>query len=212
MNSETQNLTRNDRVSPVTSDAICPCRGILKKQGAICPRRGVLISGQGAICPHRGVLISEQGALQQSPVVVLNEQGFSHTNGRERVKKLGHAKGRGIRLATWNIGTLTSKTMELVDVMRRRKINIACLQETKWRGGKARELEEGYKLLYSGSDGTRNGVAIVVDLDLKDNIVNVRRISDRILSIKLALGREIMHIISAYAPQVGLDKETKKFF
>ena len=86
MNSETQNLMRNDRASPVTSDAICPRRGILKKQGAICPRRGVLIS--------------EQGALQQSPIVVLNEQGFSHTNGRERVKKLGHAKGRGIRLAT----------------------------------------------------------------------------------------------------------------
>ena len=54
--------------------------------------------------------------------------------GRGRVKKLGQ-KGRvqesRMRLGTWNIGTLTGKSMEVVEVMVRRMINIMCLQETK---------------------------------------------------------------------------------
>ena len=46
-----------------------------------------------------------------------------------------------IRLAIWNIGSSTGKTRELVDVMNRRGISIACLQKTKWVGEKAREIE-----------------------------------------------------------------------
>ena len=41
--------------------------------------------------------------------------------------------------------------MELVDTLIRRKVNIAYLQETKWVGSKAKELENnGYKIYYSG--------------------------------------------------------------
>lgn len=42
-----------------------------------------------------------------------------------------------------------------------------------------------YKLLYSAVDSIRNGVRIIVGRDLKDTIANVRRIDDRILSIKI---------------------------
>ena len=57
-------------------------------------------------------------------------------------------KKRNTRLATWNIGTLTSKSMELVEVMKRRRVSVARLQETKWKGGKAKELADGYKLSF----------------------------------------------------------------
>ncbi|CAK9304166.1 unnamed protein product [Gordionus sp. m RMFG-2023] len=46
-------------------------------------------------------------------------------------------------------------------ILRRRKIHIACLQETRWNGTKARELGEGYKFFYSGSPNRRNGVRIL---------------------------------------------------
>jgi len=62
-----------------------------------------------------------------------------------------------LRCASWNIGTLTSKSIELVQVLRRRKVNIACIQETKWVGAKAREID-GYKLWYSGGSKARNGM------------------------------------------------------
>lgn len=44
-------------------------------------------------------------------------------------------------------------------------------------------------------------------------VVEVRRVNDRMMIIKLAsCGRADFNIISAYAPQAGLDKEVKKHF
>ena len=85
---------------------------------------------------------------------------------RGRAKKLGH-KGRvqesRMCLGTWNIGTLTGKSMEVVEVIVRRR-SIMCLQETKWVGLKAKDLENlGFKLWYSGTNRMRNGVGIIVD-------------------------------------------------
>lgn len=57
-----------------------------------------------------------------------------------------------------------------------------------------------------------NGVEIVVGYDIKDRIVNVRRNGDKILSIKLTLEKELVHVNSSYAPQVGLYEKTKKQF
>lgn len=45
--------------------------------------------------------------------------------------------------------------IELVVVLCRRKIDIAFLWETKWRGGSAKELGEEYKLLCLGADEIR---------------------------------------------------------
>ena len=48
---------------------------------------------------------------------------------------------------------------------------------------------------------------------LKDKVVQVRRISDRLTSVKLVLEDDIINIISAYAPQVGWDEKVKiQFF
>ena len=55
-----------------------------------------------------------------------------------------------VRLTSWNIGSLTGKSIELIKSLHRRKISITCVQETKWVGAKAREVD-GYKLWYSGS-------------------------------------------------------------
>ena len=43
-------------------------------------------------------------------------------------------------LASWNIASLTGKSIELVKALHRRKISIACIQENKWVGAKAKEL------------------------------------------------------------------------
>lgn len=51
---------------------------------------------------------------------------------------------------------------------------------------------------------------IVVGCDLKDVTINVRKVGDRILIIKFVLGKELLHVINVYAPQVGSNKETKR--
>jgi len=114
-------------------------------------------------------------------------------------------------LAPWNIGSLTGKSIELVKSLRRRKISIACVQETKWIGAKAREID-GCKLRYLGSTKAKNGVSILVEKDLADQVVEVRRKSDRIMAIKILVGSVFVNVVSVYAPQVGLPEDTKKLF
>ncbi|XP_021846821.1 uncharacterized protein [Spinacia oleracea] len=118
-----------------------------------------------------------------------------------------------MRFGTWNIGSLTGRLVEVVEVMRRRRINILCLQETKWIGNKAREIAPwGYKLWYSGKTRGSNGVGILIDQEYIDDVVDVSRKSDRIMSIKLVIGDEVVTIVSAYAPQAGLDDSTREEF
>ena len=61
---------------------------------------------------------------------------------RRRRDKEG--KGKTIRIATLNVGSMTGRGQEVVDFMERRKINIMCVQETKLKGSKARELGNGF--------------------------------------------------------------------
>eukprot|EP00268_Persea_americana_P000695 TRINITY_DN10213_c1_g1_i4.p1 TRINITY_DN10213_c1_g1~~TRINITY_DN10213_c1_g1_i4.p1 ORF type:complete len:121 (-),score=6.38 TRINITY_DN10213_c1_g1_i4:64-426(-) len=102
--------------------------------------------------------------------------------------------------------------MKLVKVMKRIRVSVACLHETKWKGDKAKEFADSYKLLYAGKNNTRNGVGIVVDKVLKEKIVGVKRLGDKVIAIILVLEEDIIHIISAYAPQAGLDESVKSNF
>ncbi|XP_075095177.1 uncharacterized protein LOC107779207 [Nicotiana tabacum] len=61
-------------------------------------------------------------------------------------------------------------------------------------------------------DGGRNGVGILVDKDLHELVVEVRRVNDRLMTIKLVVGGFTLNIIRVYAPQTGLDEEVKRHF
>ncbi|KAK3541862.1 hypothetical protein QTP86_008193 [Hemibagrus guttatus] len=50
------------------------------------------------------------------------------------------------------------KGRELADMMERRKVDILCVQETRWKGNKARSIGAGFKLFYYEVDSKRNGV------------------------------------------------------
>ncbi|XP_055826424.1 uncharacterized protein LOC129894820 [Solanum dulcamara] len=116
-----------------------------------------------------------------------------------------------LRVGSWNIGSLIGKSIELVKSLERRKINIDCVQETRWVGFKARDVD-GFELWYSGGSRDRNGVGILVDVDLRECVVELKRISDRMMFIKLVIGRLIVNVVGAYAPHVGLNEEVKRLF
>ncbi len=87
------------------------------------------------------------------------------------------------------------------------------MQETRWKGNKSREIGEGCKLLYSGANNQgRNGVGIILDREWREDLVQVERRSDRIMSVKIAVGKFNLYIICAYAPQVGCTAEEKDEF
>jgi len=68
---------------------------------------------------------SRSDAPHRRSVVVSNEQEFSHFYEQVRVNKLAHEYR--IRLASWNICSLTGKLAVLVDTMVRRNVSILCV-------------------------------------------------------------------------------------
>jgi exonuclease III len=118
-----------------------------------------------------------------------------------------------IRLGSWNVRSLTGKLRELIDTAIRRRVNILCVQETKWTDQKAKEVENtGSKLRYTEKKRSRNDVVILIDKSLKNGVVAVRRQGDRIIMIKLVFEDLVLNVISAYAPQVGLNDDVKRRF
>jgi hypothetical protein len=65
-------------------------------------------------------------ALYRCPDVVSNEQGSSHLTRRVRGARKLVGQSR-IRLGSWNVGSLTGKLRELVDIAIRRRVNILCV-------------------------------------------------------------------------------------
>ncbi|KAK3539909.1 hypothetical protein QTP70_019554 [Hemibagrus guttatus] len=129
---------------------------------------------------------------------------------RQREKRKG--KSVGLRIGTLNVGTMTGKGRELADVMERRKVDILCVQETRWKGSKARSIGAGFKLFYYGVDSKRNGVGVVLKEEFVRNVLEVKRVSDRVMSLKLEIEGVRLNVVSGYAPQVGCELEEKERF
>ena len=107
---------------------------------------------------------------------------------------------------------MTGRGRELADMMERRNVDILCLQETKWKGSKARNIGGGCKLFYNGADGRKNGIGIVVREELAESFMEVKRVSNRLMAMKLEVKGFILNIVSAYAPQVNNNIEQKNDF
>ncbi|XP_071740380.1 uncharacterized protein [Rutidosis leptorrhynchoides] len=113
-----------------------------------------------------------------------------------------------IRAGSWNVDTLTGKRYELVETLHKRKVDILCVQETRWKGRGAVKIMD-YKLWFSGSRVARNGVGIFIGPPYNENVVDVSRRCDRIMSVRLVIQEVTYTIISAYAPHAGLGAAEK---
>ena len=87
--------------------------------------------------------------------------------------------------------------------MERRGINIKCVHETKSKDTKANKIGDVYRLFQPGIQNKRNGVGVILDNELKENVIGVKRVPDRVMSLGVSIGKEVCKILSAYAPQVG---------
>ena len=70
----------------------------------------------------------------------------------------------------------------------------------------------GCKIFYSGADGRKIGIGIVVREELAKSVLEVKRVSDRLMAMKLEIKGLILNIVSAYAPQVNNSMEEKNDF
>ena len=66
--------------------------------------------------------------------------------------------------------------------------------------------------MWSGDSSKDAGVAVLVRSEWIDKVVNVNRVNERIVVIKLVIGAVLVNVLSVYAPQVGRTIEEKDKF
>jgi hypothetical protein len=110
---------------------------------------------------------------------------------------------------------MKGKSAEVGDELWKRRVDICGLQETRWKGESARFVGakgRRYKFWWKGGDGN-GGVGIMVKEELVEQVCEVRRKSDRVIVVVMLIGKVMVRVISAYAPQKGQgDEEKDKFY
>ena len=132
------------------------------------------------------------------------------TIGREWNRK-GN-KGRRLRIGTWNVRTMKEggKLENLKEEMKLNNLDLVGLCEVRWKGsGEVRSGE--YRMLYSGSEkGGRNGVGMILGKRLKDKLIKVEYIDDRVMMIRLQGKKKDLVVIQIYICR-QLDMQRKKW-
>ena len=119
------------------------------------------------------------------------------------------------RVATVNVGSLDSRENEVAETLRRRNVDVACLQELKSKGEGARWIvgdSTRYKLYYIGNESGTSAVGIMVKEKWVEQVFAVNRVCSRIMTISLMVGKCTLTVMSVYAPQQGLTPEVKNTF
>ena len=142
----------------------------------------------------------------------VQRRGGKQWRKKKRIEERKKAKKIRLNVISLNVGTMTGKKKDLADFMERRRVDILCVQETRWKGAKARCIDGEYKMWYCGSGNKRNGVGIVLTNDYVDKVIQMWKISNEIIFMEMELDGVVMSIISAYALQVGCMREEKEAF
>ena len=83
------------------------------------------------------------------------------------------------------LGSLSEKKV-VCEELRKRMIDVCCLQVMRWRGQGARmpEMRERrYKLWWSGKGDEVDGVGFMVKEELCKKVVEARRVRDRVMTL-----------------------------
>ncbi|EYC32670.1 hypothetical protein Y032_0002g1037 [Ancylostoma ceylanicum] len=89
---------------------------------------------------------------------------------------------------------------------------MCAVQETRWSGSKSKDIGCGFKVVYTGSKGTRNGVDIIVFERFRDSIASVERFDDPLMKIVIFTQERRTHFFFAYAPLTGCSDNVKNDF
>jgi len=127
----------------------------------------------------------------------------------------GLRKGWGFRVGTWNIDSLTGRAGKVVEALSDKKVDVACIQETRWKGGGCKfygAKGKRHKLFWMGSEERSDGVGIFVAEKWVDSVVSVERHSKRVLIFRMVLDNSLLNILTVYTPHSGKPEEEKGFF
>ena len=126
---------------------------------------------------------------------------FSVKGGLETIRlvlTISQLSHQNFRVCSWNVGTRRGQSNEVAEVMSRHKVDICGLQEVRWRDASAslvKGKDSRFKLFWVGNDKDMGGVRILLAEKWVEAIFDVKCVSDRIMLIKLVVGKSIVTVL-----------------
>ena len=117
-----------------------------------------------------------------------------------------------IRFGTVNFWTIRGRANEVVEILTQRKVDLCCLQETRWRWGFAR-LIKGNNTIYKFFDvGISQFWWSWYNEKWVNNVIFVKRCVHQCLQGRFLVGTTIVNVICCCAPQSSSSAEEKVTF
>ena len=121
-----------------------------------------------------------------------------------------------LRVGAWNVRTMyeTGKTAQVMNEMKRYKINILGLSEVRWTQSGKVMLSSGETMLYSGrEDGQHHeGVGIAIEKETAKSLLEWEPISPRIIRARFYSKFTKTTVLQCYAPTEQAEEEDKELF
>ncbi|XP_065578598.1 craniofacial development protein 2-like [Artemia franciscana] len=155
-------------------------------------------------------IASDPDSLLISPPSRVN----GHADDVRKTDRLNLMDRRGLRIATWNVLTLNAPASKnlLSEELRKNKVSIAGLTETRLTGSGEERIGNSDSLLWSGGSSRRNGVGLALNSLTRKALLLHEAVSDRLMKARFGHKHGKMTVIVCYAPTNDSDDATKEDF
>ena len=152
---------------------------------------------------------STPGSTRTAPTAFHQDGGVKWTtdgpNAKEKTK-----------IGFWNVRTMfeTGKLAEVTIEMRRYRIDIMGISESRWTDSGRLTTNTGETILYSGRDdgNHQQGVAVILRKDLEKCLMEWKPVNSRLLKVRLKGKHNNTTIIQCYAPTNDSSENDKEDF
>jgi exonuclease III len=132
-------------------------------------------------------------------------------NGMDSLNRIRQRRGY-MDIGIWNVRSLGSKESELVEEAAKYRLDIVGVSESKLKGKGTRDLDNGWKLFYSGIDDPRAhahaGVGILTSPRMAEQVIEWSPMSERVAILRLNVGSRNLALVQIYAPNDGKEYTT----
>ena len=95
------------------------------------------VGGKQGHAPHRRILLQQIPMTRKNIQVALSLRQLLNGQGVWRISGF-KSECHGIRFGTLNVGSLCGRKTEVCKGLRKRKVDVCCIQEVRWKGQGAR--------------------------------------------------------------------------
>ena len=104
---------------------------------------------------------------------------------------------------------MSEKWGEISETLKRRCVDITCLQEVRWKEQGTKMIGNSFKFLWSSGC---KGMGAVVANWLIGKVVEVERFNNRVMKFNIVIGDVVWKVVSCYCSQAGRSPNKKEEF